>query len=492
MHLPVCARHIWTISFLTMCCVSCAQDPPLSQDTGVSTVHQAALSISSQTEYQLIPAYYNYESDQASMDALVNSAASNGLRGIVVANFGTPGGPGALPPPSANASFVSNLQSNGVPVLGYVDSVYGRAPSDMYAEINNWISYYHVDGIFFDDADRDLGFDGPEIQRMRWFQNYVAANATSSLLPGGPMTVFNWGVDYKLEPYVYCSVQAGVPEETLIFNTFEGPETASDGYDPFSGYTAASWISGYPSTMFGNLVYGANSNGETLAADMNTIRANGAAWGYVTEGYPSQWSKLVGYFENPTTDTYWANERAVSNGGPYSDFPTGGTTDPYAYCAGPALTFTNGDFSQNIVYTPGNPATYPEYGWGSFGTVPPQWESQNSDALVGSTSTAAGVSGMTQLFTVPSPGTEYSNMILTFWYSSNCQGYGWTEAYLYSLSGSGGTLAVPVSQCTNSGWTEATVDVTAWVGMDVGLNFEAWVADAATWMRVMDVELTAE
>ncbi len=450
--------------------VSCGQ-----QETPVSET-KSALTVGSGYQYQLIPAYYDYTSDQASMDALVQSAASNGLRGAVIANFGNPGGPGTSWV-SQNSNFISGLQSNGIPVLGYVDAVDGRSANYMVAEIQNWKSWYSVDGIFFDDAPRAAQESNSEVPRTLWFTNYVRSTLSSSILPAGPIVVFNWGQDDDLEPYVYCVSQSGAPAYSYVFNTFEGPEVTPSPPTKvvgFDNYSPASWLAAYSPSVFSNLVYAAQDG--NIVNDMAKARSNNAGWAYVTDLQSRYWSKLVGYAQTPPTNA-WATERSVTNGGPYA-YPPPASGHAYS-CGAPGLVVQNGDFAHDF-------NAYPNYGWQPSGRAAPQWDSQNQLAFLGSTSPSMwGLSMITQLVTVPATAHN-----LSFWFQSDCQGP--YNTFILEVedfhSGSGRNL---MSQCVESGWQYASFDISSWAGRDVVLAFYTVNNDGANavWVDLDDVQI---
>ena len=58
------------------------------------------------------------------------------------------------------AKGISQLQSEGVLVLGYVYTKYGkRLPSRAASEIDSYVNWYHVDGVLFDEMSNVAGYE---------------------------------------------------------------------------------------------------------------------------------------------------------------------------------------------------------------------------------------------------------------------------------------------------------------------------------------------
>lgn len=78
--------------------------------------------------------------------AIITAAA---YVGILVLN------PNSGPSTAPIGEFVDaaeRCQAAGISVIGYVDSAYGsKSISDVQTEINNYISWYQVNGFFIDD-----------------------------------------------------------------------------------------------------------------------------------------------------------------------------------------------------------------------------------------------------------------------------------------------------------------------------------------------------
>ncbi|HKT22672.1 MAG TPA: spherulation-specific family 4 protein, partial [Nitrososphaerales archaeon] len=77
----------------------------------------------------------------------------------VIAIINPNSGPGASQDPNY-VQGIQNLQAAGVIVYGYVDTAYaGDSISSVEANVNLYVSWYHVDGILFDDMNNQVGYE---------------------------------------------------------------------------------------------------------------------------------------------------------------------------------------------------------------------------------------------------------------------------------------------------------------------------------------------
>lgn len=258
-------------------------------------VRSAALNGISYQQKLIVPAYF----DGASQSVL----AGTPYQGFAIANFGSPGGPG-LSRDQGDATWIGQLQTNGVVVLGYVDNPYLRLGGDITADIGNWHSWYGVNGIFFDDSQRhpsEATTTDFDVARMEYLQAYVA----NTFGPSAPVA-FNWGQTDQLQRYVYCSQNVG-GHPAPMFSTFEGTEAN------FQTAAFPSWVTQFQPTTFFDLLYSGMSSGAQLSIDMSRGRevANAAAI-YVTDGPPANpWLHIAGYNVSPSTNM-WSQEISLS------------------------------------------------------------------------------------------------------------------------------------------------------------------------------------
>jgi Spherulation-specific family 4 len=81
---------------------------------------------------------------------------------------------------------IDALHQAGIAVLGYVDTSYGRVPlSEIENETSSYRSWYHVDGIFFDDMNgssaADAYYANATLEVHSMGLNYTMANAGASV-----------------------------------------------------------------------------------------------------------------------------------------------------------------------------------------------------------------------------------------------------------------------------------------------------------------------
>jgi hypothetical protein len=186
---------------------------------------------------------------------------------------------------SAEAVYVEAVhrcQLAGQWVLGYVFTDYGRRDAQsVAAEVNRYVTWYGVDGIFFDEVSAHAALR-PYYARLR--------DTVKKLQPGA-ITVLNPGM-----PPDECYMSLG---DVVV--TFEG------SYETYvSGYTAPAWIVNYDARRFWHLVTAA----PTLAQLTNAVqlsRSRRAGWIYVTPGTPpNPWGRLP-------AEPYWRAELASAS-----------------------------------------------------------------------------------------------------------------------------------------------------------------------------------
>jgi hypothetical protein len=141
-------------------------------------------------------------------------------------------GPGSAPRPSY-LTAVRAAQADGVSVVGYVDTSFARRPLGVVeAQIDDYFSWYGVNGIFFDDASTVCAQE-PYYAALDGYVKAKGASETTILNPG------TWTSS--------CFASAAD-----ILLTFEGSYRQYD-----HSYYAPSWVAGYPAGRFWQIVYGA-------------------------------------------------------------------------------------------------------------------------------------------------------------------------------------------------------------------------------------------
>jgi Spherulation-specific family 4 len=176
-------------------------------------------------------------------------------------------GPGAQAQPSYRRA-VRTLQATGTRVLGYVPTGYASRPlAAATADVDRYVSWYAVDGIFFDEA----GSSEAQLPYYRALARHAhAAHRTVVLNPGA------------VPAQGYFDVA-----DTIV--TFEGP------YDGYAKALQAmpGWLRSQAKERTANLVFGASR-----AEALQVAAEHAAGLVYVTSGtIPNPWQALPSYFQ---------------------------------------------------------------------------------------------------------------------------------------------------------------------------------------------------
>jgi Spherulation-specific family 4 len=202
----------------------------------------------------LIPAY-------VPPSELADLSRRSAPRRVVVLNPASGTGPTRDP---KYASAVQSLQSTETRVLGYVATGYGSRPAgEILAEIDRYVAWYGVDGIFLDESSSD-----------RAALAHYRALGEAARTDRGLMVVQNPGVVPDLGYFATADVIV----------TFEGPHSAYAERTRERGQ-----LTDVPPAKIAHLIYEAPSDASTLAVD-----AGKAGYVYATPGVlPNPWGRLA-------------------------------------------------------------------------------------------------------------------------------------------------------------------------------------------------------
>jgi Spherulation-specific family 4 len=228
-----------------------------------------------QAQYMAVPAYFYpgpYWSQMAAAGATVRLAVMN---------------PASGPGTAADREYVSAVgaaHAAGIAVVGYVHTSYAtRSPAAAKADIDAYYRWYHVDGIFFDEASTDCVNES----------YYASLNAYVKAKGGIARTILNPGTATS-----QCYVSAA---DILV--TFEG------SYSQYvSSYSAPAWLDRYPAGRFWHVVYATPSESAMTQA-VRLSKTRRAGYVYVTpETLPNPyevlpagayWSDALGAIRSP-------------------------------------------------------------------------------------------------------------------------------------------------------------------------------------------------
>jgi hypothetical protein len=195
-------------------------------------------------------------------------------------------GPGTSP----NADFTAQLaqmRAAGITVLGYVPTGFGGGDvPTIQGMIDNWYSFYNVDGILFDTVSADP-VNQPFYLNL---YNYVKAKTT-----GLRMVVINPG-EVPDESYMNCCD---------IVSDFEGD------IGLYRAFANPSWQINYPSNRFLHVVFGCYSEKQRDEA-LYLTRINRAGYVFVTDDtlgnpYDTVPGASGGGKTAPVGNAYWEN-----------------------------------------------------------------------------------------------------------------------------------------------------------------------------------------
>lgn len=187
-------------------------------------------------------------------------------------------GPGNRPDVSYSRQ-IAQTTSQGVQVLGYISTSYGRrSAKTVKAQVDAYNEWYGVSGIFFDEVCSRSGVQ-PYYANL---YGYVKTRSEGTV-------VLNPGANGISESYMTVSD---------IIVTFEGaynhyvPQLSEENYSPH---------------RFWHLIYGAHS-ARTMEHAIRLSTERGVGWIYVTpDGHPNPWDTLP-------PESYWSKELFAAGG----------------------------------------------------------------------------------------------------------------------------------------------------------------------------------
>jgi hypothetical protein len=218
----------------------------------------------------LVPAYMHPGAEPGPWRAL--STSTPHPDGVIL---NPSSGPGPHPGPEFQ-QVAAGLRAARVPVLGYVDTAYGRRGyHEVTAEVARHRDWYDVDGVFFDQASSH-GDLLPHYRRLA-----IAARSLDARR-------------IVLNPGTYP--HPGYAEVAELLITFEGDWATYrvTGAPP-------AWVAGHPPERFGHLVHGCPER--NCAEVPRRAAERHAAVSYATPGTgPNPWAKLMPQLLRGPTD----------------------------------------------------------------------------------------------------------------------------------------------------------------------------------------------
>jgi hypothetical protein len=263
-----------------LCLTSCSRGHEFSGQTPKTSTPPPTTTSASTCQSIAVPAYI-YPSSLGSgwNTAVADSPWSKKVNRIMIMNPDS--GPGAATN-SDYQNIVNVVHQAGGLVYGYVYTNYGSvALASAEAQVNEYQSWYGVDGIFVDAASADASLVSTYYQPL--------ATYITTQIPGSKI-MLNAGV-YPDPSYAAITVPAA---SSLTINVFENDYAT---YASAGGIPA--WATNYPASMFANIVYSTSAAQLASALQLSVQRNVGTV--FITDGalpnpydaLPSYWSTLV-------------------------------------------------------------------------------------------------------------------------------------------------------------------------------------------------------
>ncbi len=241
---------------------------------GQNPVHAASTTTatSSQTMSLTVPAYFDPVGKGL---GLWNDLATTASKVSTTVILNPNSGPGKTIDISYTVA-IAKVHAAGGKVIGYVSTQYGkRSLSNVATDINTYLSFYKVDGIFVDEMTSDG--TTAHIQYYQSVYNYIKGMSPSLSVMANP------GTD--------------MAEQYVTLPTADQFVTFEDTAKKYAKYTQPKWQANYPASRFVHMVISA------AAADMPAIVSSAATHHagsvFVTSaGMPNPYKNL---------GTYWSD-----------------------------------------------------------------------------------------------------------------------------------------------------------------------------------------
>ncbi len=222
----------------------------------------------------IVPAYFYPTAGSPWND--LNTAASR----IPVTAIMNPGsGPGNIQD-SNYVNAVNNLRTAGGKVIGYVSTSWGaRSSVDVKADIDKYVNWYNLDGIFFDEMT-NTGTT-PTLNHYQDLYDYVKAINPAWEVMGNPGT--STTETYLTRP---------VADSLLVFESFA---------TNYPGYTPSSWNFNHDPSTIGHLVHTTANEADMLSYLDLAVQRN-AGQVYVTDDVLNNpWDTLPSFWDAEVT-----------------------------------------------------------------------------------------------------------------------------------------------------------------------------------------------
>lgn len=219
----------------------------------------------------LVPAYFNPANNPSAWNTLTSTASKIPLSVIMNPNSG--------PSSAQDTSYLNatnNLRIAGGHVLGYVATSYGARPiADVMADVNKYIAWYPVDGIFLDEMTSDA--NSTHYSYYQSIYNQIKALNVNYRIIGNPGT--NTQETYLTTP---------TADALVIF------ENTAKSYNKFIPST---WVLNYNRQHFAHLIYSLGTSGQIKSLLNQAANENAGLVYLTTDGNNNPWDMLTNYWD---------------------------------------------------------------------------------------------------------------------------------------------------------------------------------------------------
>jgi hypothetical protein len=217
----------------------------------------------------LVPAYF-YPVGNPYWGELTTAASSIGVTAIL----NPASGPGTSADPNY-VTAVNNLRAAGGHVVGYVPTFFGaRSEAEVEADIQRYISFYAIDGIFLDQQSTNLANVGYYSDLYRYIK---------SLNPA-----------YE----VIANPGTTTQEAFLSTPTADVLVTFEDFGINYPGAVPAAWTNNYSPSHFANLIH-TEPSATTMVTDLHLAQQRNVGLVFVTDAtLPNPYDRLPSYWND--------------------------------------------------------------------------------------------------------------------------------------------------------------------------------------------------
>lgn len=234
----------------------------------------------------LVPAYFYPAGKGLSYWSALTAAAS---KAPITAIVNPDSGPGTAIDLSYSV-VVDNARAAGVKLIGYVHTSYGARPLvDVVTDINRYLNFYAIDGIFIDEMADD-GSAASVNYYLAIYQYIKGLNPDFRVIMNPGTTV----------PEMYV----GLPLADALVTFEAGPR-------PYRRLQTPAWVYGYSNDRFGHLLHDVGTL-DTALGLLTLAQQRNAGLVYITndKGASNPWNSLPAYWNGLVSEVCRRNGRS--------------------------------------------------------------------------------------------------------------------------------------------------------------------------------------